>query len=551
MSRTSQRAAGDVRRHAAVEARPSLFVSSGLRRGDVGARREARGVQRHARRHHRMGEADAEADVGSGGAGRGGGAGLSHASHRQNTSRCRCSGTSSSSGETNVTTTDGDSSANGASSAGSAGPGGSRRGGKLLKGGEVVPLPITAREMVEQTAQCVDEAEFAGAKRQVIEWLLPVNQRRPDFLNTDPTRAKPTSVFDEFKVANTLATVLLEGTGEREITVSRLDDGYDSEPVSVVKTDDNRYIAIVFPTSDVIDRIRELADGNPDSTILLINPQWTTQGNIVSDFGFGFWRKRAEEVLAQFETTYCLFERRIGNNLGPNFMNGVRGVVRLVRLFRRGWQVHVMSSDIGALRQPVVSFKGYPSYQDLCTLLNAYELKQSIGMSTRPSNEGARADAPGNRSVGVQTVKKNKRRPFLFSETEIKIMDARMLTAALLTVGLNVYTKGDDGKSRNLTTEEMRDALILKQEAMKQEQEQALKSSGKGRRGRPPRNPSAAAPQACRVCDGSGIRKCNLCASRGSKYGRYVVDLSCPLCGGHSYVICPACQGQVTPPKGK
>ena len=49
-------------------------------------------------------------------------------------------------------------------------------------------------------------------------------------------------------------------------------------------------------------------------------------------------------------------------------------------------------------------------------------------------------------------------------------------------------------------------------------------------------------PHICRVCGGSGLRKCPLCANKGKKYGRYIVDLSCSVCGGHQYVICPACK---------
>lgn len=35
--------------------------------------------------------------------------------------------------------------------------------------------------------------------------------------------------------------------------------------------------------------------------VFIVNPQWSTGGNIVSDFGFGPWRKAAEDFLATFE----------------------------------------------------------------------------------------------------------------------------------------------------------------------------------------------------------------------------------------------------------
>merc|ERR1711937_398056 len=67
---------------------------------------------------------------------------------------------------------------------------------RVSKLADSVPLPLTAREMVLQTAQSMIETESRGKKLQVVEWLLPVNQRRLDFLITDPTAVQPTSFFE-------------------------------------------------------------------------------------------------------------------------------------------------------------------------------------------------------------------------------------------------------------------------------------------------------------------------------------------------------------------
>lgn len=375
---------------------------------------------------------------------------------------------------------------------------------------DTIPLPLTASEQVSQTERSLQSLESSGKRLAVVEWLLPVNQRKADFLAVDPTLAEPASTFEEFRVASTLASVLLEGPEEREVTSSRLDDGLDSEPVGLLRSDDNRYIAVVFPTADVVDDIRELAETNRDSTILLVNPQWTMQGNIISDFGFGERRRRAEAFLGQFQSIYSLAERRIGNNIGPNFVNGVRGVVRLLKTPKVDWQIHIMSNNIGLLRQPAVIRKAYPSYEDLRKLLIAWRRLEEERESLRASRAGGNVGEVAEDAAGAEAEQPTL---YYFEAGEIESMDKRMLTAALMSHGVSVYNKG-----RDRDIEEMRGELL------------SLMGDRK-----------ALAKKGCRVCSGSGLVRCPLCVNKGKKYGRYQVDLSCSVCGGHQYVICPAC----------
>jgi hypothetical protein len=39
---------------------------------------------------------------------------------------------------------------------------------------------------------------------------------------------------------------------------------------------------------------------------LQVNPQWKTKGNLVSDFGFGPWKQRAEDFVRKFTLSYSL-----------------------------------------------------------------------------------------------------------------------------------------------------------------------------------------------------------------------------------------------------
>ena len=143
----------------------------------------------------------------------------------------------------------------------------------------------------------LDQAEGRGRNLQVVEWLLPVNQRRVDFLTTDPTVVEPTSTFEEFRVASTLASVLLEGSEEREISSARLDDGIDSEPVGLLTTADNRYIAVVPFTMAYFISKRWAAlqsRGWRNKFCCLIS----TSKNLIAGFVYGSFRL---SVLAFFE----------------------------------------------------------------------------------------------------------------------------------------------------------------------------------------------------------------------------------------------------------
>ncbi len=43
-----------------------------------------------------------------------------------------------------------------------------------------------------------------------------------------------------------------------------------------------------------------------------MNPLWKTEGNLVSELGFGPWRAQNEAFIATFERSYQLYEQRIG-----------------------------------------------------------------------------------------------------------------------------------------------------------------------------------------------------------------------------------------------
>ena len=83
--------------------------------------------------------------------------------------------------------------------------------------------------------------------------------------------------------------------------------------------------------------------------LVIVNPLWKTQGQLVSEFGIGPWRKANEEFVASFEPSYCLFEQRIGAPSSVNLARGSRyengGVLRTQRCYPGPYEVHAMAPN--------------------------------------------------------------------------------------------------------------------------------------------------------------------------------------------------------------
>lgn len=70
------------------------------------------------------------------------------------------------------------------------------------------------------------------------------------------------------------------------------------QPPAVLYPEDRSLLAVVFPTADRLKQLQAFAkeEGRP---LLIVNPQWRNEGQVVSDFGIGPWKAAAEKFLAQ------------------------------------------------------------------------------------------------------------------------------------------------------------------------------------------------------------------------------------------------------------
>lgn len=243
-------------------------------------------------------------------------------------------------------------------------------------------LPRSAAAQVKQAADTIRQALSDNILRQRIDFILPVNEKESNFMNTE-AMDYPCSLQKEFDVTVSLTSTLLQRLSSSsssssgvKVAVKRIDDGgVEGEPCAIVYPEDSKdIVAVVFPTSDRLKQIQDLAK-ETDRPCLIVNPQWREAGQVISDFGIGPWKKAALDFLAQFEQTYIHRETRIGSPGTINAASGTRfnsgGVIRLLRQYPTGggdWEVHAMAANGASQLLSVV--KDEPGYKDMEGLLD-------------------------------------------------------------------------------------------------------------------------------------------------------------------------------------
>ena len=307
------------------------------------------------------------------------------------------------------------------------------------------PLPQTPVEMAQQAAAAVDRALADGLSRQTIKMLLPINQREYDFMATE-TADFPCSIQTEYKAAGALTRTLLEGLAAvPEGSVVETKIGTEGDPAGVFKDPQAQVSAVTFPAAEKLDTLRTLDRGRGAQGLLIVNPQWNvTKGNVVSDFGFGPWRRAAEDFLARFAPTYSLEEYRVGSpgTLNPVTMEaggGTGGVVRVLRCYPGDWHVYLVGQAGGTI--PLGSFTSEPTYQQLGDAIAAYVAR---GGSTIPSKVAKAAAAGQEQEGGAREGAESDR----LTASQVDALDKKTIRLCLSRLGLPTSGKLDTLKQR-------------------------------------------------------------------------------------------------------
>ncbi|KAL4451370.1 hypothetical protein ABPG77_009442 [Micractinium sp. CCAP 211/92] len=220
------------------------------------------------------------------------------------------------------------------------------------EGSWVFSLPQSKEECVAQAAQASLRAWDDGIRRQAIELLLP---------QAHPTEdgGWPGGIRQQFRVAKPMVEALLlrlkEHSGlEGRITAELLDEG---DCVGAWQSE--RLAAVLFPTADTLPDLRRIDDALSGKRLtLVINPQWQTQGQVISDFGIGRARKAAERFVAGFEEIYYLRRVRV---FGDD--------VRIMRSYPGQWQVHFVPASPAEETVLLACEDRKPTFQRLMELL--------------------------------------------------------------------------------------------------------------------------------------------------------------------------------------
>ncbi|PRW56761.1 AAA+-type ATPase (ISS) [Chlorella sorokiniana] len=155
---------------------------------------------------------------------------------------------------------------------------------------------------------------------------------------------------------------------EGPLSAKVIDDGD-----AVAAWEGPRLAAVLFPTGETLGDVRRIAEARKDGLVLIINPQWVTEGNVVSDLGFLPWARKAnEELIASFQEAYVLKQLRMSSD-----------DVRLLRSFPAPWQVNLARPDNPSQNECVAQLAERPSYKELEGILRGVEWS----MSSKPIGE--------------------------------------------------------------------------------------------------------------------------------------------------------------------
>lgn len=186
-------------------------------------------------------------------------------------------------------------------------------------------FPQSSAQIVRQAYQSCKTAWNAGIKRQKIEIILPL-------IGATDIDDWPGGIRQQFKAAQPMVEDIL--------TQLKLVPGLEG-PLKAKIIDDADAVGawmgdslalVLFPTAETLSDVRQIAEARPQGLTVLTNCQWTTEGQVINDFGLFPWvRAPALELIRSFEDTYIIKQLRIN---GDN--------TRWLYAYPHGWQISVV-----------------------------------------------------------------------------------------------------------------------------------------------------------------------------------------------------------------
>ena len=206
----------------------------------------------------------------------------------------------------------------------------------------VLPLPQGPEAIAAQCLSATLNAYGSGILRQRHELLLPL-------IGATDLDDWPGGVRQQFKAMQPMMEQVLKGVKEDPGLQGPLKGSIIDMADAIGCWEGDKIGAVVFPTAETLPKLKEIVAA--DKLCMMVNSQWQG-GQVVSDFGWGPFKKANEEFVDSFEWVYYCRQVRI---------NGDTTIVQ--RAYPGKWQVHVLNAKG---ERPCVSVEDKrPSYQRL------------------------------------------------------------------------------------------------------------------------------------------------------------------------------------------
>jgi hypothetical protein len=126
----------------------------------------------------------------------------------------------------------------------------------------------------------------------------------------------PGGIRQQFKAAVPLVEQILKEVKAMDGFGGKMDARILDQGDAVGLWENEAFGAVIFPTAESLGEVIQASErGNKSGgkeLFLLINPQWTMKGQLISDFGILPWQKaKNEKFVGEFQPSYVLRQTRI------------------------------------------------------------------------------------------------------------------------------------------------------------------------------------------------------------------------------------------------
>ena len=268
--------------------------------------------------------------------------------------------------------------------------------GRPAKASKVPALPETPSGASDAAGVAVSAAIRDGKTRLIVKFVLPVDQRKMNYLSTESSDF-PCSVRDEYFACEAMVNRMVEKVCPGQKVTGQLsaavEGGFSGDIAGTVAPGDKSVACVVYPSAELWKKVSALTEKQEaaagGTATVICNPQWNlTGGQVINDFGVGPWKRRAEAFVDSFAPAYVLEEIRVGD---------ASGVVRLLRAYPDPeTHIYLLSGTKSGKPELLESRAERPSYAQLVALLKSLGARDgdSTLLPKQSSNQSSAQDLP-------------------------------------------------------------------------------------------------------------------------------------------------------------